>query len=124
MTRDPEDNLEGVTTKIEITSPYDGQTQEGYITANFRGAELVEVFVAGFGKSGSTLEGWTQFAAILLSMGLQSGLPFADVLAKVDGMKFEPYGSTTDPDIPTCESVPDYMVRWIDKQIKKRKEIT
>lgn len=113
-------NRSGVTIKLEITSEETGQLQQGYITANFVGDKLVEVFVTDFGKSGSTLEGWTQFCAILFSMGLQEGLVLDHLAEKVEGMKFEPYGKTNDPVIPECSSVPDYMMKWLRNQVKLR----
>lgn len=105
---------EGLTVKVEITSPVTGQTQDGYITANRNlDGTLGEVFLTGFGKSGSTLEGWTQFAAMLFSIGLQYGMELQMICRKTAHMKFDPYGKTTDPEIPWCNSVPDYMVRWL-----------
>lgn len=104
----------GVTVKVEITDPTTGLCHEGYITAN-RNADgsLGEIFLAGFGKSGSTLEGWTQFAAMLFSYVLQYGGEFEVLVRKTAHMKFAPFGHTTDPQISWCNSVPDYIVRWL-----------
>jgi ribonucleoside-diphosphate reductase alpha chain len=104
----------GMTVKVEITSPIDGQTTEGYITANANpDGSLGEIFLTGFGKAGSTLEGWVQFAAMLFSIALQYGAEFPMLARKISVTKFEPYGSTNHPDIPWCNSVPDFIVRWL-----------
>lgn len=103
----------GLTVKVEITDN-NGFTHEGYITAN-RNADgsLGEIFLTGFGKAGSTLEGWVQLSAMLFSCAIQFGAEFPMLARKISHMKFEPYGHTTDPNIPWCNSVPDYVVRWL-----------
>lgn len=106
-------NRTGITHKVEIMSTTGG-VHEGYITANRRDdGSLGEIFLTGFGKSGSTLEGWTQFAAILFSVALRHGADFEKLTTKIAHMKFEPYGPTNNPEIPFCNSVPDYIVRWL-----------
>jgi hypothetical protein len=106
----------GKTVKVEISTPT-GQVQEGYITANRNeDGSLGEIFLTGFGRAGSTLEGWTQLSAMLFSYILQYGGEFPVLARKISHMKFEPYGTTTDPDIPWCNSVPDYIVRWLAKE--------
>lgn len=104
---------EGKTTKVEITD-LQGFVHEGYITANRNeDGSLGEVFLTGFGRAGSTLEGWVQWSAMLFSICLQYGAEFPMLARKTAHMKFEPYGNTTDPKIPWCNSVPDYIVRWL-----------
>lgn len=103
----------GRTVKLNLTDPQ-GHTTEGYITGNVRpDGTIGEVFMHGFGKEGSTLEGWTQFSAILLSLSLQAGTDFASLARRIGQMKFEPYGRTTDPAIPFAPSVPAYIVAWL-----------
>lgn len=107
------DTREGHTVKLEITDGA-GFIHEGYITANFAAdGTLREVFLAGFGKEGSTLDGWVQVAAILLSLALQAGSDFVGIAGRLGQMKFEPYGVTNDPRIPYAPSVPAYIVAWI-----------
>jgi ribonucleoside-diphosphate reductase alpha chain len=98
----------GWTTKLEV-----GGT-EGYITCNpLADGQPGEIFLHGFGKEGSTLEGWTQVAAVLFSIALQYGAEFPMLARKLAHMRFEPNGMTNDPVIPHCHSVPDYIVRWL-----------
>lgn len=104
---------EGLTVKLEITTPT-GMVHEGYITANRNDdGSLGEIFLAGFGKAGSTLEGWVQLSAMLFSIALQYDAEFPMLARKIGHMKFDPYGFTKDPKIPRCNSVPDYVVRWL-----------
>lgn len=104
----------GLTLKIEFTDQTHGGVVEGYVTGNVGvDGELREVFLHGFGKDGSTLRGWTDFAAIVLSLALQSGTPLETVATRVGQMKFEPYGPTINPEIPFAPSVPAYIVAWL-----------
>lgn len=107
----------GTTHKIEITDATDGGMYEGYVVANvFDDGSLGEIFIQGFGKEGSTLEGWTQVAAVLFSIALQYQAEFPMLARKLAHMKFPPYGRTSNPAIPWCSSVPDYIVRWLALQ--------
>lgn len=104
----------GITHKIEIQDDTHGGVIEGYVTGNLSEAgELREVFLHGFGKEGSTLDGWAQFAAISTSLGMQAGVNFASFAGRVAQMRFEPYGRTANPDIPWVPSVPAYIVAWL-----------
>lgn len=98
----------GVTHKVEIGP----RKHEGYIIANcHEDGTLGEVFLHGFGKQGSTLDGWVQTTALLLSIALQYGAELPMLARKISHMKFEPYGDTNDPEIPRCRSAPDYILR-------------
>jgi ribonucleoside-diphosphate reductase alpha chain len=101
----------GPTIKVEV-----GGT-EGYITANgFEDGQLGEVFFHGFGKSGSTLEGWTQGFAAMTSIALQYGAELPMLARKFAHMRFEPNGQTNNPDIPWCASVIDFTFRWLARK--------
>ena len=104
----------GFTEKVEIHDETTGHWHEGYIIANrYADGTLGEVFLQGFGKEGSTLEGWVQLAAILFSTALQYGAEFEVLARKISHMKFPPYGPTSNPQIPHCRSVPDYIMHWL-----------
>lgn len=105
---------QGLTHKVEIQDTATGRWQEGYITANVNeDGELGEVFLAGFGKAGSTLEGWTQVAAVLFSIAIQYGAELPMLARKLAHMNFPPNGPTNNPEIPHCRSVPDYVLHWL-----------
>jgi hypothetical protein len=87
---------------------------EGYVFANsHEDGTLGEVFLAGFGKEGSTLEGWVQLSAVLFSIAIQYGAELPMIARKIAHMRFDPYGPTSDPQIPWCASVPGYVVHWL-----------
>lgn len=88
--------------------------QEGYITAGmYEDGTLGEVFVSGFGKEGSTQVGWINAWCIAISTALQYGASLRSLARKYHFMKFPPNGETDNPAIPTCQSVPDYIFRWL-----------
>ncbi len=85
--------------------------QRFYLTANAReDGSLGEVFIQ-WGKQGSTTAGLLDAYAIALSVGLQYGVPLADLLRPVLDRKFPPDGVTGDPEIPWASSIIDYFVR-------------
>ena len=69
-----------------------------------------EVFVR-VAKQGSTLAGLADGWAIAVSHGLQWGVPLSSYVSAFRGMRFEPGGITSDPDIRFATSVFDYLVR-------------
>ncbi len=77
--------------------------------------DIGEVFIR-MGKQGSTLNGMLDVVGILISYGLQYGVPLGDLINKLSGTTFEPEGPTSNPDIETCGSIIDYVFRWIDQQ--------
>jgi ribonucleoside-diphosphate reductase alpha chain len=86
----------------------------GYITANrYPDGELGEIFIHGFGKMGSTLQGFVDAYAIMASIAFQYGAELPMIARKFAHMKFEPNGDTDNPDIPHCASIPDYIFRWL-----------
>jgi ribonucleoside-diphosphate reductase alpha chain len=82
-----------------------------YLTANGRrDGTLGEVFIQ-WGKQGSSLAGLVDGYAIALSVGLQHGVPLADLLRPGLGVYFVPNGRTDDPEIPRARSAVDYFCR-------------
>jgi ribonucleoside-diphosphate reductase alpha chain len=71
-----------------------------------------ELFVK-ISKQGSTLSGLVDSFCRALSMALQYGLPLEKVISKFEGMRFEPSGATTNPKIPTADSLVDYIARYL-----------
>jgi ribonucleoside-diphosphate reductase alpha chain len=101
-------NRKGITHKVNV------QGQEGYVIANVQeDGSLGEIFLHGFGKSGSTLDGWVQVCAILFSTAIQYGAELPMLIRKISHTKFEPFGETDNPEIPHCRSVPDYIMKYL-----------
>jgi ribonucleoside-diphosphate reductase alpha chain len=110
---------EGITHKVEIGN------FTGYLTANRQAdGSLGELFIHGFGSTGSTMEGMINAFAIMASIGFQFGAELPMLARKFAHMRFEPNGETDNPHIPYCHSIPDYIFRWLafhfgDKSLKK-----
>jgi ribonucleoside-diphosphate reductase alpha chain len=62
-------------------------------------------------KQGSTLRGMTETLATAISTGLQHGVPLATFVRRFTDLRFEPAGTTDDPEIPHAASIIDYVVR-------------
>lgn len=98
----------GVTHKVRIGG------LDGFITANVDDEQhVVEVFIHGFGTYGSVMQGWTDAFGIMLSLALQSDLSFHALALRIARVRFEPNGETSNPAIPYCYSIPDYVFRWL-----------
>src|SRR5579863_9009709 len=67
-------------------------------------------------KKGSTISGFADSFAVMVSLGLQYGIPLADLCRKFIGVKFEPDGLTGNEEIPIARSVVDYVFRWMEKR--------
>lgn len=74
-----------------------------------------EVFIR-IGKAGSTLNALLDTIGILISFSLQYGIPLSDLCRKLQGMRFEPEGPTSNPDIEKCSSIIDYVFKWLDRE--------
>jgi ribonucleoside-diphosphate reductase alpha chain len=72
-----------------------------------------EVFVKA-DKSGSLAAGALDACAIMISMGLQHGIPLHTLTEKLKGTRFGPSGFTGDPDIKSCSSPLDLLARWLE----------
>lgn len=113
----------GITHKVHINE------MVGYITANTsEDGELLEVFVHGFGVVGTTLQGWADSFAIMLSINLQQGGDLSRLAHKFTGKQFEPNGKTDNPDIPECSSIPHYILCWLalrfgDEDLKRELDL-
>jgi ribonucleoside-diphosphate reductase alpha chain len=103
----------GTTTSFQVAGT------EFFVIANADAdGSLGEVF-AKFGKEGSTTAGLMDLLSIAVSLGLQHGVPLETFVAKFKNQRFEPMGTTDDPDIPRATSVGDYLARrlahdWLD----------
>jgi ribonucleoside-diphosphate reductase alpha chain len=74
-----------------------------------------EVFI-DIAKAGSTLHGVMDMASMLLSVGLQHGVPLEVFVDKLKDLKFEPDGITRNRKIPFASSIPDYLGKWMEKR--------
>jgi len=98
---------ESVTQKVEIG----GYTAYIRVGLHANGAPG-EVFMT-VAKQGGTLSGLLNAWAVAFSTALQYGTPLSVLVSRYEGMTFAPMGPTTDPAIPTAQSIPDYVARWM-----------
>ena len=73
---------------------------EGYLTVGlFDDGQPGEIFIK-MSKEGSTLSGLIQGFCRAFSLALQFGLTSTEAVERFRGMRFEPSGSTNNPEIP------------------------
>jgi ribonucleoside-diphosphate reductase alpha chain len=91
----------------------EGTPVKGYLRANtYDDGSLGEVFIT-IDRAGSTLSGFADAVALLMSLLLQHGIPLEVIAQKLVAMKFPPSGFTGDSKIPRSSSILDYVSRWL-----------
>ncbi len=99
---------ESVTHKFQIMG------HEGYLTIGlFKSGQPGEIFIK-MAKEGSTLSGLIQAYCRAFSLAIQYGLPLKEACRRFKGMRFEPMGATSNPDIPEAMSIIDYVARYLE----------
>jgi ribonucleoside-diphosphate reductase alpha chain len=100
-------------TRKSVTHKFAIGGHEGYLTIGlFADGRPGELFIK-MSKEGSTLSGLIQGFCRAFSLTLQHGLPVADAAERFRGMRFEPMGATSNPDIPEALSILDYVARYL-----------
>lgn len=101
-------------TRDSITHKFSIGRHEGYLTIGlYPDGRPGEVFLK-MSKEGSTLSGMCQAFCRAFSLAIQHGLSVRDAVARFKGMRFEPMGDTSNPDIPTADSLVDYVARYLE----------
>jgi ribonucleoside-diphosphate reductase alpha chain len=99
-----------------VTHKFQVGEQEGYITVGlYDDGQPGEVFLR-VSKQGSTVSGLMESLGLLTSVALQYGVPLEGLARKMKNSRFEPYGMTTNREIPTATSLVDYVFRWLEKK--------
>lgn len=94
---------------------------KGYLTVGlFDDGRPGEIFMK-MSKEGSTLSGLIQGFCRAFSLCLQHGLSVRDAVDRFRGMRFEPMGQTSNPDIPECSSILDYVARYLEREFVQRR---
>ena len=97
-----------------VTHKFAIMGHEGYLTVGLHpDGRPGEIFVK-MAKEGSTLSGLIQGFCRAFSLALQYGLSPEEAVRRFKGMRFEPMGTTSNPDIPECSSIIDYVARFIE----------
>lgn len=88
---------------------------ELYLSVGLRPDGTVgEIFVNG--NFGTTMAGLLNSFCITFSVALQNGVPLIELVKHHRNTRFEPSGVTDNADIPICTSLPDLIVRWLQKR--------
>lgn len=97
-----------------ITHKFQIMGHEGYLTIGlFEDGRPGEMFIK-MAKEGSTLSGLVQGYCRAFSLALQYGLPMEEAVRRFKGMRFEPMGTTSNPEIPEALSIIDYVARYLE----------
>lgn len=101
-------------TRDSITHKFTVDRHEGYLTIGlYPDGTPGEIFIK-IAKEGSAISGMCQAFCRAFSIALQYGLPVDEAVKRFKGMRFEPNGPTSNPDIPMAESIVDYVARYIE----------
>lgn len=101
-------------TRSSITHKFAVGGHEGYLTVGLHpDGRPGEIFLK-MSKEGSTMSGMCQAFCRAFSLSLQYGLSVEEAVMRFKGMRFEPMGMTSNPDIPEAMSIPDYIARFLE----------
>ncbi|CAN5672790.1 hypothetical protein BH11PLA1_BH11PLA1_19130 [soil metagenome] len=103
-------------TRSSLTHKFEIDGFEGYLTVGLHeDGRPGEIFIK-IAKEGSTLSGMCQAFCRAFSLALQYGLSVDEAVARFRGMRFEPMGRTSNPQIPETLSIIDYVARFLALQ--------
>ena len=89
---------------------------EGYLIPGiYENGNPGELFIK-VSNQGSTVDGLLDAFVTSLSFNLQHGIPLRKLVDKFKNSRFEPAGWTTNPQVPVCTSVIDYIAKWLEKE--------
>ncbi|MCL4221172.1 MAG: hypothetical protein KJZ65_07365 [Phycisphaerales bacterium] len=101
-------------TRHSVTHKFSVSNYEGYLTVGlYEDGTPGEIFIK-VAKEGSALSGMCQAFCRAFSIALQYGLSVEDAVVRFKGMRFEPMGRTNNPEIPDCQSIVDYVARYLE----------
>ena len=106
------DTREGVVHKFSIGD------FEGYLIVGiYPDGNPRDVFIVG-NKVGSATRGYLDTIGILISSLLRAGVSIKEVTPKLSGIRFEPSGLTSNPDLRISTSIVDYVGRWLERRFE------
>lgn len=101
-------------TRRSLTHKFSIGPHEGYLTIGlYDDGSPGEIFIK-VSKEGSALSGMCQAFCRAFSLAMQFGLTIDEAVARFKGMRFEPMGLTSNPDIPEAQSIVDYVARYLE----------
>jgi hypothetical protein len=106
-------------TRESITHKFAIGLHEGYLTIGlYQDGRPGEIFIK-MAKEGSTISGMAQAFCRAFSLAMQHGLTVEDAVVRFKGMRFEPMGMTSNPDIPEASSIIDYVAKYLEVHFSK-----
>lgn len=110
-------------TRESLTHKFSVGGHEGYLTIGlYDDGSPGEIFLK-ISKEGSALSGMCQAFCRAFSIALQYGLSIEDAVSRFKGMRFDPLGATSNPDIPEASSIVDYVARFLEQEYGGRHEL-
>lgn len=101
-------------TRQSLTHKFSVANIEGYLTIGlYEDGSPGEIFIK-ISKEGSAISGFCQAFCRAFSLSLQHGLSVKDAVVRFKGMRFEPNGLTSNPEIPEASSIIDYVARYLE----------
>lgn len=101
-------------TREAVTHKFSVGGHEGYLTIGlYPDGTPGEIFIK-IAKAGSALSGMCQAFCRAFSLAMQFGLTVDEACLRFKGMRFEPLGMTSNPDIPEAASIVDYVARYLE----------
>ncbi len=107
-------------TRDSVTHKFSIGKHEGYLTVGLHEDGSPGELFLKISKEGSTISGLCQAYSRAFSLALQYGLTLEDAVARFKGMRFEPMGQTSNPEIPQAESIIDYVARYLEREFAER----
>ena len=108
---------ESVTRKVEVHGA--NSSIEMYVTVSFyKDGSVGEIFVKA-SKKGSTLNGFANAWARMVSVALHRGIPWSDIYDMFYATRFDPSGATNS-DLGNVHSAVDAIVRFVEKARAER----
>lgn len=110
-------------TRSSLTHKFTIDGFEGYLTVGLHpDGRPGELFIK-ISKEGSTISGMCQAFCRAFSLALQYGLSIEEAVERFKGMRFEPMGQTSNPEIPDALSIVDYVAKFLELQFASRGRI-
>ena len=101
-------------TRESVTHKFAVGGHEGYLTIGlYENGQPGEIFIK-VSKEGSALSGMCQAFCRAFSLTIQHGLSIEEATSRFRGMRFEPNGMTSNPEIPEADSIVDYVARFLE----------
>ena len=101
-------------TRESLTHKFSVGGHEGYLTVGlYPDGEPGELFIK-ISKEGSAISGMCQAFCRAFSIAIQQGFALEEAIGRFKGMRFDPMGATSNPQIPEAQSIVDYVARYLE----------